>query len=207
MATGARLPRRGNFRARGYVPRTGAQVPCGFAGGARPNAAREEQRAPPPGKPGAACPRGAPLWSRSSSPKRKVRSGHRSSTRSPHSTGASPSRRASFSNPSRPGGTAPIPTCSPSRSSACQSRRLRLRDPIRRTRWQGLLRLLEDAWSFPSRAALLHQIPYHRRPCTGPAGDGRLTRRLPDNRDVGSKMPPYTGAGDGMSILWPRERR
>ena len=69
------------------------------------------------------------------------------------------------------------------------------------------LRLPEDAWSFPSREALLHQSPYHRRPCTGAAGDGRLTRRLPDNRDVGSKMPSYTGAGDGMSILWPRERR
>jgi len=34
----------------GYVPRTGAQGPCGFAGGARPHAAREGQRAPPPGK-------------------------------------------------------------------------------------------------------------------------------------------------------------
>src|SRR6266545_2190099 len=43
------------------------------------------------------------------------------------STGASPSRCTSFTSPSRSGGTAPIATRSPSRSSACQSRRLRLR--------------------------------------------------------------------------------
>src|SRR6266540_2091126 len=43
------------------------------------------------------------------------------------STGSSPSRATSLANPSRSGGTAPIPARSPSRSSACQSRRLRLR--------------------------------------------------------------------------------
>jgi len=180
VATGARLPRRGNFRARGYVPRTGAQVPCGFAGGARPNAAREGQRAPPPGKPGAACPRGAPLWSRSSSPKRKVRSGHRSSTRSPHSTGASPSRRASFSNPSRPGGTAPIPTRSPSRSSACQSRRLRLRDPIRRTRWQGLPSSSRGRVEFPFAGG-----PPSSESLPSPTLHGRRWRRSLDASPAG----------------------
>ena len=74
------------------------------------------------------------------------------------STDVSPRRRPSSASASRSGGTAPIPTCAPSRSRACQSRRLRLRsNPTYNMRWASL-RLIEDARSFTPREALLHQI-------------------------------------------------
>src|SRR6266542_4130345 len=88
------------------------------------------------------------------------------STRSP----ASPSRWTSFASPSRSGGTAPMPTRPPSRSSACQSRRLRLRSNPTYNIAGASLRLVQDARSFAPREALLHRIQSARYAHSGVSG-------------------------------------